>query len=425
MIITEHSVLPAIGSIKPFERSAIYPDGLLLNAHASSYDQKYFFTWNTDMRTPCYTASYVIGAQRIDGEELVILPKMKNIDFMRMFSVCLASDLSPEAFAKIYEIDMDAKPIKTMTNVSLSLTPLLIVHFLMLMKRITSRGLRSDYVNHNENLKKVKGRIDIRNNERKNVIYKRFDKVYCNYSERSINTPENRLFKKTLLFCKRYINRMVKHELYPELFNRINVCLSAFESVDDDIELQEIRNSKRNALFRDYDSAVKLALSILKRLDYSVTNIDTENQQTPVFWIDMALLYEHYVYGLLHNAYGSAIKYQASGWFRWKPDFLHIGEKLIMDTKYMPDLGYSGPSGDIVGQLSGYSRISSFTKTLGVDDETVIPCIIIYPYLSDDADSFQFNTKKELLDQSVPLEHLVKFYKLGVPMPKIVQGIKN
>ena len=417
MIITEHSVLPAIGSINPFERSAIYPDGLLLNAHASSYDQKYFFTWNTDMKTPCYTASYVIGAQRVDGEELIILPKMKNIDFMRMFSVCLASDQSPEEFSKIYNIDLDAKPIQTKTNISLSLTPLLIVHFLMLMKRITSRGLRSDYVDRNENLKKVKGRIDIRNNERKNVIYKRFDKVYCNYSERSLNTPENRLFKKTLLICKRYINRMVRHELYPELFNRINVCLSAFESVDEDIELQEIRNSKRNALFRDYDSAVKLALSILKRIDYSATNADTDSQLTPVFWIDMALLYEHYVYGLLHKAYGSEIKYQHSGWFRWKPDFLHLGEKLIMDTKYIPDLGYSGPSGDIVGQLSGYSRVSSFTDALGIDDETVVPCLIIYPYVSESANSYHFNTEIKLLDQATPIAHLIKFYKLGVPMP--------
>ena len=417
IIISEHSILPAIGSINPFERSAQYPDGLLLNEHASSYDQKYFFVWNQDIK--CYTASYVIGAQRINEEELVIQPKMKNIDFMKMFSVCLSSDLSPELFAKIYNIDLDAKPIRTRTNISASLTPLLIVHFLMLMKRITSRGLRSDYVDYNENLKKVKGRIDIRNNERKNIIYKRFDKVYCNYSERSFNIPENRLFKKTLLICKRYINKMVQHDLYPELFTRVNVCLSAFEGIDENIELQEIRNSKRNNLYKDYDSAVKLALSILKRLDYSVTNIETNNQQTPVFWIDMALLYEHYVYGLLHDTYGSEIKYQHSGMFGWKPDYLHIGEKLIMDAKYMPSIDGSRPSGDIVGQLSGYSRVDSFTKALGVDEETIIPCVILYPVYNEHSEQFRFNKEKTLLEQAKPIEHLIKFYKIGVPMPKI------
>lgn len=417
MVITEHSVLPALGSLNPFERSAQYPDGLLLNAHASPYDQKYFFVWNQDLK--CYTASYVIGAQRISGEELVIQPKMKNIDFMKMFSVCLSSDLSPELFAKVYSIDLDSKPIRTKTNISASLTPLLIVHFLMLMKRITSRGLRSDYVDYNENLKKVKGRIDIRNNERKNIIYKRFDKVYCNYSERSFNIPENRLFKKTLLICKRYINKMVQHDLYPELFTRVNACLSVFEGIDENIELQEIRNSKRNSLYKDYDSAVKLALSILKKLDYSITNIETNSQQTPVFWIDMSLLYEHYVYGLLHNTYGSVIKYQLSGMYGWKPDFLHIGEKLIMDAKYIPTIDNSRPSGDIVGQLSGYSRANSFTKALGVDEETIIPCVILYPVFSDEAVSFHFAKEKKLLEQAKPIDNLIKFYKIGIPMPKL------
>lgn len=418
MVITEHSVLPALGRLNPFERSAQYPDGLLLNANALPYDQKYFFVWNQD--TKCYTASYVIGAQRINGEELVIKPKMKDIDFMKMFSICLSSDLSPELFAKIYSIDLDAKPIRTQTNISASLTPLLIVHFLMLMKRITSRGLRSDYLDYNENLKKVKGRIDIRNNERKNIIYKRFDKVYCNFSERSFNIPENRLFKKTLLICKRYINKMVQHDLYPELYARVNACLSVFEGIDDNIELQEIRNSKRNSLYKDYDSAVKLALSVLKRLDYSITDFKADSQLTPVFWIDMALLYEHYVYGLLHDAYGSAIKYQHSGLFGWKPDYLHVGEKLIMDAKYIPTIDSSRPSGDIVGQLSGYSRVDSFAKALEVDEGTIIPCVILYPIINEYPEQFRFDRKKKLLEQAKPIEHLIEFYKIGIPMPRML-----
>ena len=419
MIISEHSVLPSLGKLDPYERSVQYPDGLLLNAQASSYDQKYFFVWNKDIKTPCYTATYVIGAQRINGEELIVEPKMKNIDFMKIFSVCLSSDLSPELFSKIYNIDLDAKPICTKTNISISLTPLLIVHFLMLMKRITSKGLRSDYIDRNENLKKVKGRIDIRNNNRKNVINKRFDRVYCNYSERSVNIPENRLFKKTLLLCKRYINKMVNHELYPELFNRVNACLSAFEGIDDNIELQEIRNTKRNNLFKDYDSAVKLALSIHKHLDYSITSVDVDSHQTPVFWIDMSLLYEHYVYGLLHNAYGSEVKYQHSGMFGWKPDFLHFGEKLILDAKYIPVIEDSSPSGDIVRQLSGYSRVVSFTKALGIDEESVVPCVILYPVYSNDSDVFHFDKKEKLLEQATPIKNLIKFYKIGVPIPKI------
>lgn len=417
MIIQEHQELKPIGSIDPYKRSEQYPDGLLLNAHAKPYDQKYFFIWNNIYNTPCYTATYVIGAQRIDGEELIVEPKMKNIDFMHMFSVCLSSDLSPDLFAKVYNVDMDERPIRTVTSVSAALTPMLIVHFLMIMKRITSKGLRSDYVDRNENLKKVKGRIDIRNNERKNVIYKRYDRVYCNYSERSINIPENRLFKKTLLICKRYITRMADHELFPKLINRINACLSMFEGIDEDIELQEIRGTKRNNLFKDYSEAVNLALKIIKKLDNSITDTGDGVESTPIFWIDMSLLYEHYVYGLLHNAYGSCIKYQQSGWFGWRPDFLHTEEKLIMDAKYIPSLDDSGVSGDIVGQLGGYSRVRSFTDALGVDDDTVVPCVIIYPVFNENSDEYGFDRTKKIIDQATPLRNLIKFYKIGVPVP--------
>lgn len=420
MIITEHSVLPNIGSINAYERSAKYPDGYVLNSHASPYDQRFFFVWENEYcQTPCYKSTYVIGAQRIEGEELIIKPKMENIDFMKMFSVCLTSGLSPELFSKIYSIDLDAKPIMAKTNITDALTPLLVVHFLMLMKVITSKGLRSDYVFYNNNIRKIKGRIDIRNNERKNVMNKRFDKVYCNYSERSVNIPENRLFKKTLLLCKRYLSKMIKHELYPELFLRINSCLGVLEGVDENVELQEIRNSKRNSLYKDYDSAVKLALSILKRLDYSISNDSQNCQSTPIFWIDMALLYEHYVYGLLHKVYGSDIKYQPVGRYGWRPDFLHLGEQLIMDTKYIPTLATDNLTGDIVGQLSGYSRVDTFANILGVDENTIIPCLILYPIMNGDSKEFTFDRSLKLIDQATPCKNLRKFFKIGVPMPSL------
>lgn len=411
--------MPLFDGFDPFKRSEDYLDGMLLNAQANPYDQKYFFIWNKDREgQPCYTATYVIGAQRIGKEELIIEPKMKNIDFMKMFSVCLSSNMDPEYFSKIYGVDLDAEPIKTPTYLSSALTPLLIVHFLMLVSRIISKGLRADYIERNENLRKVKGRIDIGKNERKNVLYKRFDRVYCDYSERSVDIPENRLFKKALNYCKQYAYEMKEHEIYPTLVHRINSCLAAFEGVSDSFELQELTNSKRNKLYKDYDSTIGIAKLILKRFDYSFSKIESSEQNTPVFWIDMALLFEYYAYGLLHKAYGSQIAYQTSGWFSWRPDYLHLGEKIIIDAKYMDKLDNQGPSGDIVGQLSGYSRVRSFANRLKVDDETVIPCLILYPTEALDAETFEFDTGRSLVEQAMPIGHLIKFYKLRIPLPK-------
>ena len=103
----------------------------------------------------------MIGVQRINGEELVIEPKIESIDFMKMFSICLGSGLATDDFSKIYGINLDSEPIETSINFSSSITPLLIVHFLKLLKDIVSKGLKYDYIQKNESLKKVKGKIDL------------------------------------------------------------------------------------------------------------------------------------------------------------------------------------------------------------------------------------------------------------------------
>ena len=87
------------------------------------------------------------------------------------------------------------------------------------------------------------------------------------------------------------------------------------------------------------------------------------------------------------------------------------------------DLGLSGPSGDIVSQLSGYSRVSSFANALGVDDNTVIPCVFIYPIFSDDSNTFRFDKARSLLEQTTPIKHLIKFYQIGVPVPRVSEII--
>ena len=133
----------------------------------------------------------------------------------------------------------------------------------------------------------------------------------------------------------------------------------------------------------------------------------------------MPLLYEHYVLGLLKRDYGKDILYQKSGWFGWRPDFLHRKEKIIMDTKYMPQLDWAGLPGDIVGQLAGYSRVTSFTNLLHSDEDTVIPCLILYPTLSATSENFHFNVNKPLIEQADKSKGLIKFYKLPVPMPKL------
>ena len=178
-------------------------EGLRLPGQSKGLD-RWFFQWQwrnspiiddeQDSDRPIvtesgYYASYVIGAQWFDEAKtmpLVITTKhgCDRIDFLKMFSVCFNSGIEAKEFSKIYAVDMEQPRIKAPELKSV-LSPLIVAHFLSIVKEIVKRGLKKDYVQREGNLNKVKGRIDISRNERMNIMKKRYDKVFCRYQEYS------------------------------------------------------------------------------------------------------------------------------------------------------------------------------------------------------------------------------------------------
>lgn len=436
VIVSEHQSLgikkSEFSQFNPYERTIELADGFLLNPNAAEKDKKYFFTWEKqkDSGKYCYNASYIIGAQRIGSDELIIKPKLSDIDFMKMFSVCFNSGIETESFSKIYGINFDEKPIKTDVDFVTSLTPLLIVHFIKLITSIVNRGLKTDYIHKDENIRKIKGKINISKHEQKNVMTKRYDYVYCKYSERSVNTPENRLFKKALLFCRQFIFKMKENDSFSVINQKLNLCLSHFDFVDENIELWEIKNTKSNKLYKDYDEAIKIAKLILRRFDYSISNIKLENKETPVFWIDMPLLYEHYALGILKSKYRDDIVYQAHGHAGY-PDFICKSERLILDTKYK-DISVHSFDWENIQQLSGYSRDNTIRKKyfkLEDTDDSLIKCVLIYPDKEIDEESQQYakipvykGKKKitDLLNRDSKSKFYKEFYRICIPLPRII-----
>lgn len=62
-----------------------------------------------------------------------------------------------DGLGKIYDIDFAVPPIRdaTLRNI---LTPLLVVHFVEIVRRIVNRGLKRDYVQQEGDLLRVRGR---------------------------------------------------------------------------------------------------------------------------------------------------------------------------------------------------------------------------------------------------------------------------
>lgn len=371
-----------------------------------------------------YYASYMIGAEWIDDKEaLVVTTKkgMEKIDFLTMFMTCFTSDLSVEAFSEIYNIDCEAPTIHV-PSLKGVLSPLIVLHFLGVVSRI--RSLKKGYVHYRENLKKVKGHIQVMKNERKNIAVKRFDRVFCDYDEYTANIPENRLIKKALLFSKQILMHIIeKHQSGTKAKIMLSRALAMFENVSEDVQTRDVRQIKGNKLFSEYNEAIRLAKLILQQYDYSISKVSMEEENISPFTLDMSLLYEHYVYGLLREAYGKRISYQYKGETGY-PDFLYCssGFRAILDTKYIPKYEAALLDNYVIRQLSGYSRDLPILKKLGykdIDEESPVPnvpCIIIYPKDGDDVKNpFKNSELKDLCEK--PVRKLARFYKICIPLP--------
>lgn len=369
-------------------------------------------------------ASYYIGADWLHSEKsiaITVLPKMPNVDFIEMYMAALKFDLATDYFSQIYYIDFSQKEIET-DVLNDQLTPLLILHFLNITKRIVKRGLKHDYVNKEENLQsKIKGRIKVAKNNRINSIPRRHDRVFCKFDEYIVNTPENRLLKKALLFSKKYIQYLQSHKSFPIINRQINEVLSYFVNVSSEIEIHQVRKITHHKIYKEYSDGLNLAKMILRHFSYSLQNISNVKNKITPFWIDMARLYEVYVYSLLHDKFGDDIQFQVEGAYGTAVDFIKESEKLIIDTKYKPQ--YTCTNIGIVHdirQISGYARDIKILERLNISESFVPSCLIIYPEKMDEKDKLINNFEDDtLLESAVEIKQFKKFYKLSVALPKL------
>ena len=413
MQVQEHEFIPSL------ER--LWGEGMHLPA-PEGYE-RWFFRWEGSAG---YRASYVLGAQWLDqarGLSLVVSPKQgcARIDFLQMFGRCLASGIESKALAQIYSLDLEQPRIKAPQLQSV-LSPLILAHFLSVIQELLQRGLKRGYVPREENLKKVKGRLAISLNERCNIQRKRLDKFYCRYQEYSEDIPENRIPKKALRFAQQVLYTLESAGLRL-LQEAISRCLSSFARVGDEIEVWELKQFKTQKLYQEYPVAIQLAQTILRLYDYSLTKVTAREELCPVFWLDMPLLYEHYVLGLLREAYGDRIEYQKEG-ATGCPDFVCYQPPLVMDTKYKPHLAGGKLDTDIVRQLAGYARdrrLFSEAPTVPIPCPTApIPCLVIYPTTEEaEPNPFAAHPLEDFLCPEREDKDIWGFYRLAVPLPTL------
>jgi 5-methylcytosine-specific restriction enzyme subunit McrC len=369
--------------------------------------------------------SYYIGVDWIVENNLAIFiqPKLNvnnsQIDYLKMLFQALKHSEVTSHTKDLYEIKFGKPDIEIDQKLDL-LTPLLVVHFLSIVKEIVRKGLKKSYYSVAHNLHgKIKGKVLVGQTIKKNLLRNKPLNTVCQYDEFGFNSLENRLLKKALLFIQRYlpsIKNINTEEFTTDTFNYI---LPAFENVSGEINLNEIKHSKINVFYKEYFDAVHLAKLILKRFGYNISSLDEQQKiKTPPFWIDMSKLFELYVLGMLKDRYREAILYgegEANGNYGL-PDYLLVksGAEMVIDAKYKPFYQRGNYDIENIRQLSGYARDKGVITKLKISDYTVPDCLIIYPDQSVERMNLnEVNLKADTIDQ------FTHFYKVAVRLPVI------
>src|SRR5690606_21618206 len=139
------------------------------------------------------------------------------------------------------------------------------------------------------------------------------------------------------------------------------------------------------------NSALQIGQHILRKFGYSITQTSVKTVHSPPFWIDMARLFELYVYSKMiesNQEDKSKIHYQFST-FGNSLDILlsKAGFKMVIDAKYK--LRYqNGLYHEDIRQVAGYARLKKVRQKLSLTDEddSNIECLIIYPDVENGID---------------------------------------
>ena len=373
-----------------------------------------------------FETSYYIGTDWIIENKLPIHvhPKLNSngseLNYLKMLSDAMKQIESSAHLDHLFEIDFESSLIEIDQSKDL-LSPLLVVQFLHLLKRIVQKGLKKTYYNVERNLNsKVKGKILVNKTIKNNLFKNKPQYTECSYQEFGYNGVENQILKKALLFVFNIIENIRGIET-KDLYRIYHYITPAFTSVDADIESKILKQFKPNPLYKEYGQAIKLAQLILKKHGYNITNVNSSTVKTPPYWIDMSKLFELYVFSKLKEVFPKRgeVVYQKKVFYR-ELDYLLKSKddryKMVIDAKYKPQYSYSNMSIDDIRQISGYARMEGVYKALGISQDRNIDCLVIYPNQNIDRDDF---LDIDFTHEDLKEKEYVKLYKVGIALPVI------
>ncbi len=272
--------------------------------------------------------NYVGVIQTKDGTTIEILPKIKNLDEQK----------SKEILIKMLKT-LKNSPFKhfNSANLKASKMPLLeifISMFLEELAKLVQKGIKSDYIQKEENLKFLKGKLKISEQIKQNSVHK--ERFFVEYEQFCSDRVENRLIKTTL----EYLYKKSKSNKNQQ---RIREFLFVFDEIKVSHNIKtDFEKIKLNRQMKDYEQVLLWCKTFLLENSFSPYK---GNDIAFALLFDMNLLFESYVYdylkksGKFENIKNQDKKHHLAyedekGKFALKPDIVIDDGKIIVDTKW-------------------------------------------------------------------------------------------
>ena len=286
--------------------------------------------------------NYVGVIQTKDGTTIEILPKISQLKDDENTEdnpkPKTKEDKAKEILIKMLKTLKDS-PFKhfNMANLKSSKMPLLEIFITMFLEELANlvrKGIKSDYITKEENLKFLKGKLKINEQIKQNYIHK--ERFFVEFQEFLSDRVENRLIKTTLQYL--YKKSKLNHNQ-----QRIREFLFVFDDIS---TCKDVKNDfskvKLNRQMKDYEQVLLWCKTFLLENSFSPYK---GNDVAFALLFDMNLLFESYVGDYLKKK-GLHVSLQdkthhlvyenGSGRFRLKPDIVikDESELLIADTKW-------------------------------------------------------------------------------------------
>ena len=169
--------------------------------------------------------NYVGTIQLPSGLKIDVLPKVIGDESLE-FDID-AQKKTRDVFLKMLS-SMTDFPFKVFEKAdlslySMSLFDVFLYIYLLEVGELSRRGIKSQYLTEEDDLKFFRGKLLVREHIKRNVAHK--ERFYVEYDDYSLNRPENRLIKSALEKLK----RLVVHQTNKKLISQL---LSHFEHVE-------------------------------------------------------------------------------------------------------------------------------------------------------------------------------------------------